>query len=329
MRKTLYVIVHIVAILLAGCTILSVFRNTENRYLKMVDFPRIQFFIASILTFIALYLIVQKWKWYDSFISIGLAIGLFVNGFYLINYTTIVPVEVPWANDETENEDTFSLLVTNVKMSNKNAQPLLDLVNNKEPDLILAMEVNQWWGDQLSALDKKYPYPKQVLNEVAYGMTLYSKFPLENIEVNYLNNKDVPSIVSLITLPNGQTFTFYSVHPVPPTHFKDLPDNEGEQEQALKKLGKMFENSQHPVLVAGDLNDVVWSHVDKLTGTKGILFDVRVGRGFYNSYNAENYFIRWPLDHVFVSQEFELKTLIRLEHIDSDHFPIYAELVLK
>ena len=328
-KKTLYVIVHVVAIILAVCTILSVFRNTENRYLKMVDFPRIQFFIASILTFFTLCLIVKKWKWYDSFIAIGLAIGLVVNGFYLINYTPIVSVEVPWANDETEDEDTFSLLVTNVKMSNKNAQPLLDIVNKKEPDLILAMEVNQWWGEKLSELDKKYPYPKQVLNEVAYGMTLYSKFPLENIKVNYLNNEDVPSIISIITLTNGKTFKFYSVHPVPPTYFKDLPDNEGEQERALKKLGKMIEKSEHPVLVAGDLNDVVWSHVDKLTGTKDILLDVRVGRGFYNSYNAENFIMKWPLDHIFVSEEFELKTLARLDDIDSDHYPIYAELVLK
>lgn len=83
-----------------------------------------------------------------------------------------------------------------------------------------------------------------------------------------------------------------------------------------------------PTVVAGDLNDVVWSYVDELTGTKNILYDVRVGRGFYNSYNAENVFMRWPLDHVFVTKDFRLKQLERLPKIGSDHFPIFVELVL-
>jgi len=307
---------------------LSVFRDTESRYLKMVDFPRIQFFIATILSIIVLWIVMKKWKWYDAILLIGLFIGLIINSYYLINYTTLVPEEVPRANDSIVISNTFSLLITNVKMSNKNAQPLIDLVKKREPDLVLAMEVNNWWGEQLVVLDKEYPYSQQTLNEVAYGMTLYSKFPIKDIQVNYLNNENVPSFVSTISIPNGRTFTFHSVHPVPPTYFKDLPDNEGQQESALKKLGRLIEDRKFPTLVAGDLNDVVWSHVDELTGTENILYDVRVGRGLFNSYNAENLFMRWPLDHVFVTEEFKLKKLERLQHIESDHFPIFVELEL-
>ena len=317
-----------IVVILAICTILSVFRDTESRYLKMVDFPRIQFFLASMLSIIVLWIVLKKWRWYDAILMIGLFIGLVVNGYYLINYTKIVPVEVPWANTSSSSNDTFSLLITNVKMSNKNAQPLIDLVKKNEPDLVLVMEVNNWWGEQLKVLDKKYPYTQQTLNEVAYGMALYSKFPLKDVEVNYLNNENVPSFISNISLPNGSTFTFHSVHPVPPTHFKYLPDNEGQQESALKKLGRMIEVRKFPTLVAGDLNDVVWSHVDELTGTENILYDVRVGRGLFNSYNAENLFMRWPLDHVFVTEEFKLIKLERLQYIKSDHYPIIVELKL-
>lgn len=317
-----------IAVIIAICTIFSVFRNTENRYLKMVDFPRIQFFLASLISIIVFWIANKKWKWYDFMLMIGLFLGLFINSYYLINYTSIVPVEVPWANASTSSDDTFSLLISNVKMSNKNAQPLIDLIDKNEPDLVLAMEVNNWWGEQLKVLDKTYPYSQQTLNEVAYGMTLYSKFPLKDVEVNYLNNDKVPSFISTISLLNGSTFTFYSVHPVPPTHFKDLPDNEGQQESALKKLGRMIEDRKFPILVAGDLNDVVWSHIDELTGTENILYDVRVGRGLFNSYNAENFLMRWPLDHVFVTEEFKLKKLVRLPNIDSDHYPIFVELKL-
>ena len=159
-------------------------------------------------------------------------------------------------------------------------------------------------------------------------MILYSKYPLKATEVKYLNNKKVPSFETKITLTNDKIITLHCVHPVPPTHFKNLPDNAGQQEKALKKLGKRLENRKYPTVVAGDINDVVWSYVDELTGTENILYDVRVGRGFYNSYNAENFLMRWPLDHVFVTEEFRLKKLERLSKIGSDHFPIYVELVL-
>jgi endonuclease/exonuclease/phosphatase (EEP) superfamily protein YafD len=213
-------------------------------------------------------------------------------------------------------------------MTNRKAQPLIRLIETTKPDLILAMEVNEWWNEQLKVLKNEYPYSQHTINDVAYGMVLFSKFPLVKVEVNYLQNKNVPSFESIISLSDGKNISFHSIHPVPPAHFKDLPDNEGQQEIALKKLGKKVMVRKFPTLVKGDFNYVVWSHVRELTGTINILYDVRVGRGFYNSYNAKNILMRWPLDHVFVTDEFRLKKLERLPKIGSDHFPIFVELVL-
>ncbi|WP_343030486.1 endonuclease/exonuclease/phosphatase family protein, partial [Fulvivirga aurantia] len=133
---------------------------------------------------------------------------------------------------------------------------------------------------------------------------------------------------STVTLNNGKSFVLYSIHPVPPTHFEDLPDNEGKQEVAMINVGEKVEGRKLPAIVAGDINDVSWGATDKLTQTKDILHDVRVGRGFYNSYNANNILMRWPLDHFFVTKEFELVTLERMPTIGSDHFPMYAKFVI-
>ncbi|CAM3322147.1 endonuclease/exonuclease/phosphatase family protein [Aequorivita lipolytica] len=329
MRKILLIIFYVIAIISAIGSILSILRNAEIRYLKMLDFPRIQLFIASLICLIALWIIIKKWKWYDYLIIFGLLSGLFINSTFLINYTSIVPVEVPWAKDLKSSNDQFSLLLANVKMSNKNAQPLIELIDLKKPDLILAMEVDEWWNEELKVLKNEFPYSQHTINEVAYGMVLYSKFPLKEVEVDYLNNKKVPSFETTITLVNGKNISFHSVHPVPPTHFKDLPDNAGQQATALQKLGKEIKGRKFPTIVAGDLNDVVWSYVDDLTGTENILYDVRVGRGFFNSYNAKSFIMRWPLDHVFVTEEFRLQKLERLPKIGSDHFPMFVKLLLK
>lgn len=328
MKKNLIIVLYVIVIILTLCSILSLFRNADIRYLKMLDFPRIQFFIASLVSLIVLWIIIKKWKWYHYLLIFGLLSGLFINSIFLINYTSLVPVEVPWANNLKSPSDQFSLLLSNVKMTNKNAQPLIELINQKNPDLILAMEVDGWWNKELQVLEKEYPHSQHTINEVTYGMVLYSKFPLEKVEVNYLNNKKVPSFETTISLADDKNISFHSIHPVPPTHYKHLPDNAGQQATALQKLGNEIKSRKFPTLVAGDLNDVVWSYVDELTDTKDILHDVRVGRGFYNSFNAKKALMRWPLDHVFVTEEFRLKKLERLPKIGSDHFPIFVELAL-
>ena len=308
--------------------VLSIFRDTDSRYLKYLDFPRIQFFIISLFLLIIAAIVIKKWLWYDYLLSVLLCVGLIINGSYLINYTVFVSKKVPSALEITKADITFSMLLSNVKMSNKKTKPLLDLVEKMEPDLILTMEVNKWWNEKLKVLEKTYPYSQHTINEVTYGMILFSKFPLENVQVNYLQNKNVPSFEITLVLPNDKKIIIHAIHPVPPTHFKNLPDNKGQNEKALDKLGRKVISAKLSIVVAGDFNDVVWSHVNEITGTQDILFDVRVGRGFYNSFNAENFLIRWPLDHIFVTKEFRLNKLERLSDIGSDHFPMFIELVL-
>lgn len=83
-----------------------------------------------------------------------------------------------------------------------------------------------------------------------------------------------------------------------------------------------------PTIVAGDFNDVSWSRtIYQLTRT-GELHDASLGRGLYNTFDANSPLARWPLDHFFVNPPWQVAELRRLPYVGSDHFPLYIELVL-
>jgi len=329
LRKFTYALVEVIASFVVLGSFLSLLTNTESRYLKMLDFPRIQFFIAAIVCLILCWLLTKKWQKHDTVIAVFLAVSIIIQSTYLINYTPLVSREVPDSSAQPKEEDLFSLLITNVKMSNRNAQPLLDIIEKKDPDILLTMEVDKWWDNALKTIEKKYPFTKESINEVTYGMTLYSKMELKNIEELNLNHEKIPTFLCTVTLANGKDIQLMTLHPPPPTYFQELPDNESKEEKTMILAGQKVVETKLPIVLAGDFNDVAWSKTNEMTKANGELNDVRVGRGFYNSFHADIFLMRWPLDHVFVTKEFKLHKLERLPKIDSDHFPIYVELELK
>lgn len=91
-------------------------------------------------------------------------------------------------------------------------------------------------------------------------------------------------------------------------------------------IGKRIKESKNPTIVAGDLNDVGWSATSKLFRKYSGLVDPREGRGLFNTYNVYVPFFRYPLDHIFYTEDFGLLKLEKLEEIGSDHYPLLIGL---
>ncbi len=327
-RKIFYYLVIILSTVIIIISLLSLIHDLKFWYFKILDFPRLQYLIAAGLLFILFAIQNKTWKLPAIFLGLGLLVSIFIHGQLISPYYFGEKTVSDASASGIDNENKMSILIVNVLITNKNSEELIQIIQNANPDLILAMEVNQWWVDQLGTLKNEYPHSMEVPLDNAYGMALFSKFTLKDKEIAYLNQDDVPSFHTKIMLSSGKSFNFNGVHPVPPVPSGKYPDNVGEKEVALIKVGKMVEKNGEPSIVTGDFNDVSWSQTSRLFNESGILNNVRIGRGIYSSFNAQSSILRWPLDHFFVTKEFKLLRLERLSEFGSDHFPMLAEFIL-
>lgn len=217
-----------------------------------------------------------------------------------------------------------SLLASNVKMSNRRYDRLITLVQQRQPDLFMAMETDDAWVAALQTLKPLFDHHVEHPQDNAYGMVLYSRLPLRDIEVRDLLVEGVPSIRTAVRLGSGDWVRLYVVHPEPPVPHLDSNGRDAE----IGLIGIEADTDSLPGIVAGDLNDVAWSHTTRRFQRLCGYLDPRVGRGFYNTFHAGWPLFRWPLDHLFHHPRFRLIEMERLENIGSDHFPMYFSLAL-
>ncbi len=308
---------------LAALTLLPLWRN-PHWLIRGMDFPRLQFAVLALVLLLmqgALLDLEEPLAWALIAITAGC---LFWQLWWILPYTRIWRNEVPGSH-EAADAKRVRLLTSNVLMSNRNAADLLSLVKLHAPDILVTLESNQWWQDQLDSLLSDYPHSVKCPLDNRYGMHVYSRLPLEEAQIAYLVEDDKPSIHALTILRSGDSVRMHFVHPAPPspTEHEDSEERDAE----LVMVARSVASSRRAIIVTGDLNDVAWSSTTRLFRKISGLLDPRVGRGMFNTFHADYLFLRWPLDHVFHSRHFRLASMQRLPSIGSDHFPLLTELV--
>ena len=327
LRKLLFYFLWLCGGLLMGVTLLSLTYDTSMWYLQVLNFPRLLTLLALTACLLVYWFAFKRKKMGWLFMA-GLLVCISIQLYYLAPYIPFLNRAVESVDSENvDQKSVFSIVVVNVLMKNRQADAVLKIVRDKDPTFLLAMETDTWWAQQLSVLNRQYPYRMAFPAGNTYGMILYAKFPLKNGQVQFLSNDSVPSFLSTVTLRSGASFHLLTLHPVPPMP-SEHPDNVGEKEVALMKAGRMVANLSGPTLVAGDFNDVGWSHNTRRFAKLSKLHDIRYGRGMYNTFTAKTGFFRWPLDYIFVSPAFRVIEIERLGDVGSDHFPYYAKLAL-
>ncbi len=237
-----------------------------------------------------------------------------------------MPKQVLAAESHSDNAN-LSLLIANVLLENRESAALLDIVREYDPDVILTVETDAWWEDALRVLEETYPHTLKNPLDNTYGMLVHSRLEMIDPEIRFILKDSIPSMHMQVVLPSDDRVFIHFVHPNPPNPRYTTDTTERDAELLI--VGREAEKRDKPTIIAGDFNDVAWSHTTALFQKASGLLDPRIGRGMYNTFNAKNMLLRWPLDHVFHSDHFKLVRMDRGPAWGSDHFPIFIELSLE
>jgi endonuclease/exonuclease/phosphatase (EEP) superfamily protein YafD len=320
----LTVLLYLLGALAVAATILPMWRTTIW-WVRLCDFPRFQIALLALVILVLLPLIRWPLAIPDLILGAGLIFSVFWQMSWVWRYMPGAPLEVPRGEAPSGAPECIALLTTNVMRTTRDADSLQRIIRDADPDVILAVETDEWWcSGLLQGLHARYPHHLLYPLSNGYGLALFSRLELIDPSVRFVVDEAIPSIKAAVRLRSGAVIDLYGVHPRPPS----VLQNSTERDVELVRVGIEISEGHRPAIVLGDLNDVAWSLTTSAFKRAGGLLDPRRGRGFFNTYPAGMPGLRYPLDYVFHTPHFAVCDMRVLSRYASDHLPLIVTLCL-
>lgn len=312
-----YVVSRLVNLVHAGVfaslvsTVCSYF-GSLNFFLDLFSHFRLIYTVAFVLG-IVLALIQKKKR-----LALAWSIGL------LINSAAMAPLF--WGGNTGPSVDGIPLRVMtiNVLRKNQDKQAAVQAVVNARPDIVVGIETDKPWADAFEkALKTDYPHYKIADRADNYGILIFSRHPIEKVDVFESPVAYVPTIRATI-LTEKSTVVVYGIHTFPP-----LSDfNALSLKTQLGDVAKRIRAETGPVILMGDLNSTPWSYYFRTFLTNSGLIDSMRGFGPQSSWPSNLPKIGIPIDHILTTPGIATTRRTVLGDVGSDHRPVVADLLL-
>src|SRR5690606_17837850 len=228
-----------------------------------------------------------------------------------------------YIEDRTIVENTgesLSILSMNLLASNTNYSEAIDLINEKNPDIVILLELSPAWSSELEELYTQFPFRQMYPQNNNFGIGILSKIPMIS-EVTDMGKEFPPSVLGELQV-NGRPVSILATHPVPPLG----GDKFRFRNMQLEEITKLSKAENGNFILAGDLNTSSYSrHFQKLLKT-GNLKDSRNGWGIASSWPSKFLPLRTTLDHILYKGEMKVIKRTTERNIGSDHLPVYMEI---
>lgn len=315
-------VLSILTILLIVAVVITLIHN-DYWLFKVLEYPRLQKMVLVVIALAGWLFYWPELKLFHQVLFYLLGAATVYLAYKIWPYTAAAPKEMKTVAAADEGTS-LKIFAANVYQYNRNYSRMLQQILSMDPDINFLLETDRGWADGVKELEDKYPYTLQCPLDNTYGLLFFSRLKMEGGKVRFLVKDEIPSIEATLTLKGGQKVKLWGLHPEPPVPGENLYATAKDKE--LMKVALQVKDCGMPAIVFGDLNDVAWSHTTDLFRKTSRLLDPRRGRGFYSTFSAHHWFIRFPLDYIFCSKEFGLVRMKRMPKNGSDHFATFTHL---
>jgi hypothetical protein len=164
-------------------------------------------------------------------------------------------------------------------------------INVSTPDWAQVLEAN---------LVEDYPNMARNIRIDPFGMLIFSKFPISEIDTFYYNR--IPNLDLTVSCSNEQTVKLIASYILPPLNIREH----------LSVIADQVEKRDQPVITLGDYNMVYWS--DEIISFRNVA----------NLKNSRRSTLKVHYDHIFYSDEFECVDFSEIVDLSSNHLGIYG-----
>ncbi|MFO7715736.1 endonuclease/exonuclease/phosphatase family protein [Desulfosarcina sp.] len=217
--------------IIIGATVLPLIRE-DDWWIRWFDFPRLQILVIGLM------LVGWQLLWgvpmgrSRVLLFSALLICVGYQAYRIFPYTPLSGVQVKSKPDAT-NGLTVRLITANVLMQNREAQRYLQVLADADPDIILTTETDQWWANQLEAIDHSYPY---------HADYFFLRFPLDHIfhsaHFKLMDLRRLPGIGS----DHFPMYAALSFTPGKDAAQRPAEAEAGEEKEAEETVQEAFEN---------------------------------------------------------------------------------------
>lgn len=243
---------------------------------------------------------------------------------FLINAVPVAGVFLPSPAEPGAQARPMRVMFVNVLRKNQDKTRAMQGILAADAEIVVAVEVDHLWGDAMKeALSTKWPHFKVADRSDNFGIAIFSKMPLESVDVFESPGNYVPSLRAVFT-PGSKKCVIYGTHPFPPL---SVFTHEGWQVH-MADLARRIEAESDPTIVVGDFNSTNWSANYRWFVARTGLVDTQQGIGPQASWPTELPYLGIPIDHVLTSKSIGTARRRIGSYNGSDHRPVIADLLV-
>ena len=279
-------------------------------YLELTTHFRLQYFLGAVVCAL-LFMPSQSWKFILTAVLCA-----------SLNAVSLWPYYKKAGPAASVSTNKLRLFHANVFEKSHDYRVVLERVKEADADLVVLQELTQEWNKQTETLKNSYPYTEVVPRPAGAGMAIFSRYPLEDVQVLTLDSSPHIAILARVKL-NEKALTLLSLHPTTPVTLEKFRS----RNQQFREAARLLSAIAGPKVLVGDLNTTMWSPYFTELLANAQLREARIGFGLGTTWPEPlPPFLKIAIDHCLVSQEVGVENMRIGPTTGSDHRPLIVDL---